>query len=198
MPRVDLAPPAVRTAVLAAAAFSAQGRNDVEAMRELAAAALRDGVPPDCPGAVWAYIAHRRQRGHERRLGGRGPRHRRRHAALRAAGDAPRGLSFLYSAAANFHNLLGDHDAARVDADLALQEARRSSNPTATASAQFARAVALDPRRSRAAASALDESIELGRLGTSGGLLGFALAGARSCAPRPATRPAPGATRARR
>ena len=57
VPRVDLAPPAVRTAVLAAAAFSAQGRNDVVAMRELAAAALRDGVPPDCPGAVWAYIA---------------------------------------------------------------------------------------------------------------------------------------------
>ena len=30
VPRVDLAPPAVRTAVLAAAAFSAQGRNDVD------------------------------------------------------------------------------------------------------------------------------------------------------------------------
>src|SRR5262249_23706293 len=34
-PRVDLAPPSVRTAVLAAAAFSAQGRNDVDAMQEL-------------------------------------------------------------------------------------------------------------------------------------------------------------------
>ena len=57
IPRVDLAPPALRTAVLAAAAFSAQGRNDVEAMRELATAALADGVPIDCSGAVWAYIA---------------------------------------------------------------------------------------------------------------------------------------------
>ena len=27
------------------------------AMRTLTAAALRDGVPADCPGAVWAFIA---------------------------------------------------------------------------------------------------------------------------------------------
>jgi hypothetical protein len=81
----------------------------------------------------------------------------------------------LYSAAANFHNLLGDYEAAGVDADLALQSARRSQNPTATASAQFARAVALTRDDPSAAARALDESIELGRLGTSGGLLGFAL-----------------------
>jgi hypothetical protein len=96
--------------------------------------------------------------------------------ARQAAGDAPRGLSFLYSAAANFHNLMGDDAAALVDADLALQSARRSQNPTATASAQFARAVALARDDPAAAARALDESIELGRLGTSGGLLGFALA----------------------
>ncbi len=96
--------------------------------------------------------------------------------ALRAAGDAPRGLSFLYSAAANFHNLLGDDTGALADAELALQAARRSQNPTATASAQFARAVALTRDDPAAAARALDESIEIGRLGTSGGLLGFALA----------------------
>ena len=175
VPRVDLAPPAVRTAVLAAAAFSAQGRNDVVAMRELAAAALRDGVPPDCPGAVWAYIAIAANEGMSGDWAAAVRVIDDAIAALRAAGDAPRGLSFLYSAEANFHNLLADHDAARVDADLALQEARRSGNPTATASAQFARAVALIRDDPGAAASALDESIELGRLGTSGGLLGFAL-----------------------
>ena len=71
---------------------------------------------------------------------------------------------------------MGDDEAALVDADLALQSARRSQNPTATASAQFARAVALARDDPAAAASALDESIELGRFGTSGGLLGFALA----------------------
>ena len=57
---------------------------------------------------------------------------------LRAAGDSPLGLSFLYSAAANFHNLVGDYEAAARDADLSLEAARRSRNPTATASAQFA------------------------------------------------------------
>jgi hypothetical protein len=96
--------------------------------------------------------------------------------ALTAAGDAPRGLSFLYSAAANFHNLMGDRDAARVDAERSLEAARRSKNPTAIASAQFARAVALAHDDPIAAARALDESIEVGRRGASGGLLGFALA----------------------
>jgi ATP/maltotriose-dependent transcriptional regulator MalT len=96
--------------------------------------------------------------------------------ALTASADSPRGLSFLYSAAANFHNLMGEWPAARRDADRALEAARRSRNPTATASAQFARAVALAHDDPVAAAQALDESIEVGRVGTSGGLLGFALA----------------------
>jgi predicted ATPase/class 3 adenylate cyclase len=175
VPRADLAPPSVRTAVLAAAAFSAQGRNDVVAMRELAAAALRDGVPPDCPGAVWAYIAIAANEGMTGDWAAAVRVIDDAVVALQAAGDAPRGLSFLYSAAANFHNLLGDYEAARLDADRALQAARRSQNPTATASAQFARAVALMHDDPPEAARALDESIELGRLGTSGGLLGFAL-----------------------
>ena len=176
VPRVDLAPPAVRTAVLAAAAFSAQGRNDVDAMRELSALALQNGVPPDCPGAVWAFIALAANEGMSGDWEGAIQVITDAEAALRAAGDAPRGLSFLRSAAANFHNLMGDYDAARVDAELSLEAARRSQNPTATASAQFARAVALTRDDPEGAARALDESIALGRLGTSGGLFGFALA----------------------
>jgi hypothetical protein len=193
VPRVDLAPPAVRTAVLAAAAFSAQGRNDVDAMREYADAALRDGVPPDCPGAVWAFIARAAHEG----MTGDFP------AAIRVIGDAEvalrqtsgaaRGLSFLHSAAANFHNLMGDTTAARADAEIALQVARHSHNPTATASAQFAHAVALAHEDPEAAARALDESIQLGRLGTGGGLLGFALA--RRAVLRAEAGDAPGARR---
>lgn len=175
-PRVDLASPAVRTAVLAAAAFSAQGRNDAVAMHELTQAALRDGVPPDCPAAVWAYIAIAANEGMASDFAASIRTIEEAEAALTAAGDSPRGLSFLYSAAANFHNLLGDRDAARADAERSLEAARRSKNPTATASAQFARAVALAHDDPIAAARALDESIELGRRGTSGGLLGFALA----------------------
>jgi predicted ATPase/class 3 adenylate cyclase len=174
--RVDLAPPAVRTAVLAAAAFSAQGRNDVDAMRRLTEAALRDGVPAECPGAVWAFIAIAANHSMNGDFAASIRTIEDAEAALSAAGDSPRGLSFLYSAAANFHNLLGDHDAARADAERSLEAARRSKNPTATASAQFARAVALAHVDPIEAARALDESIEVGRRGTSGGLLGFALA----------------------
>ena len=113
-------------------------------------------------------------------------------AALRAAGDAPRGLSFLYSAAANFHNLLGDLDAAARDAELSLEAARRSQNPTATASAQFARAVALSRDDPGAAARALDESIEhrTPRHERRSARL-RARAAARCCAPKPVTSPAP-------
>jgi predicted ATPase/class 3 adenylate cyclase len=175
-PRVDLAPPAVRTAVLAAAAFSAQGRNDTDTMRELTQAALRDGVPADCPAAVWAYIAIAAGHSMAGDFAASIRTIEEAEVALTAAGDSPRGLSFLYSAAANFHNLLGDSNAARADADRSLEAARRSKNPTATASAQFARAVALAHDDPVAAARALDESIEIGRKGTSGGLLGFALA----------------------
>jgi predicted ATPase/class 3 adenylate cyclase len=175
-PRVDLAPPSVRTAVLAAAAFSAQGRNDVEAMNDLTRAALRDGVPADCPGAVWAFIAIAANESMTGDFAASIRTIEDAEVALTRAGDAPRGLSFLYSAAANFHNLMGDWEAARTDAERALEAARRSKNPTATASAQFARAVALAHENPLAAAQALDESIELGRRGTSGGLLGFALA----------------------
>ena len=174
-PRVDLAPPEIRTAVLAAAAFSAQGRNDVDAMRELTTAALRDGVPPDCPGAVWAYIAIAAYESMRGDLQAAVDVIAEADAALQAAGDAPRGLSFLRSAAANFHNLMGDHEAARVDADAALEAARRSQNPTATASVQYARAIAMTRDDPEAASRALDESVALGRLGTSGGLLGYTL-----------------------
>jgi hypothetical protein len=125
---------------------------------------------------VWAFIAI--AAGHS--MGGDFPRAIRTieeaEVALTAAGDSPRGLSFLFSAAANFHNLMGDWEAARVDAERSLEAARRSKNPTATASAQFARAVALAHDDPIAAARALDESIEFGSRGASGGLLGFALA----------------------
>ena len=91
--RVDLAPPAVRTAVLAAAAFSAQGRNDVDAMRELTEAALRDGVPAELPGRGVGVHRHRREPQHERRLRRVDPQHRGgRSGADRSGRLAPRAL----------------------------------------------------------------------------------------------------------
>ena len=175
VPRADLAPPAIRTAVLAAASFSAEGRNDVPAMRELALAALRDGVPAGCAAAVWAYIALASSESMTGDLDAALRVLEEGAVALRSAGDEPRSMSILHSAATNFRNVLGDHTAARVEADLALDAARRSRNPTATASAQFAIAIAFSSEDPAAARRALDESIALGRDGTSGGLLGFAL-----------------------
>ncbi len=140
VPRVDLAPPAIRTAVLAAAAFSAQGRNDVDAMREYSEAALRDGVPPDCPGAVWAYIAMAANEGMRGDWQGAIQVITDARAALQSAGGSPRGLSFLASAAANFHNLLGDFDAAARDAERSLDgRAVRRTQPRPRARSSRAR-----------------------------------------------------------
>ena len=201
VPRVDLAPPAVRTAVLAAAAFSAQGRNDVDAMRELtakprSATGYRPTARVRC-GRTSRVAANEGMRGDWQ--GGDPGDHRRARPRCRAPADSPRGLSFLYSAAANFHNLLGDFDAAARDAELSLEAARRSQNPTATASAQFARAVALSrddpqrrPRRARREHRASDGSARAADCS------GSRWPAVRCCGPRPATSPARVATRAKR
>ena len=167
-------------------------------MRELTEAALRDGIPPNCPGAVWAFIARAASEGMA------GDWHAAirvitdAEATLRAAGDAPVGLSFLYSAAANFHNLLGDFEAAAVDAELSLEAARRSQNPTATASAQFA------PRLPSAATIRRPRPLHSTRASPSDGsgraadCSGSRWPAVRCCGPRPATSPARVEIRAKR
>ncbi len=198
-PRVDLASPAVRTAVLAAAAFSAQGRNDVDAMRELSRAALRDGVPDDCPGAVWAFIALAANESMSGDFDAAIRVIEDAEAALTSAGDEPRGLSFLHSAAANFHNLTGDWAAASRDADLALEAARRAKNPTATASARNSLARSHSPTttrsRRRVPSTRASRSVGVVRAVASSGLRWRA---ARSCAPTSATSRVPAMTRVRR
>jgi hypothetical protein len=82
----------------------------------------------------------------------------------------------LHAAAANFHAIRGDHVAARVDADLALDAARRAHNPTALASAQFGVAMATWSQDRVGAVRALDEAIRIAQTGVAGALLGYALA----------------------
>jgi predicted ATPase/class 3 adenylate cyclase len=176
VPWVHLATPAVRVAVLAAAAYSAQGRHDVEAMGELTAAAVAEGVIPNSPGSVWAHVARASYEGMSGDYRASIQVLEEAEAAFAAAGEAPRNLSFLYATAANFHALLGDLAAAKAEALRAVEGARAAHNPTALASAQFALSFALADEDPVTAAAALDESIELGRLGTGGGLLGFGLA----------------------
>jgi hypothetical protein len=175
-PWVHLADPPVRVAVLAAAAYSAQGRHDVEAMGDLTDAALREGVIPNSPGSVWAHIARASYEGMSGDFAASIRVLDDAEAAFGAAGETPRNLSFLHATAANFHSLLGHREEAKAQALRAVEIARAAHNPTALASAQFAVAFALAEEDPDGAARALDESIELGRLGTGGGLLGFALA----------------------
>ena len=98
-------------------------------------------------------------------------------AALRAAGDSPRGLSFLVLRRRQLPQPRG-----RLRGSRARRRAARSRRRAARRTRPPPRARS-SRGRSRSAATirgrlprALDESIELGRRGTSGGLLGFALA----------------------
>jgi predicted ATPase/class 3 adenylate cyclase len=175
-PQLELASPEVRRRVLAAAIFSAQGRNDVDAAGRYVDALRREIELPAALDSVWGHVALAAGESTQGNFGAAIEVLAEAAAMLEAAGAEPRGASFLHSAAASIHNLMGDPATARAEGDLALSAARQLQNPTATASAQFARAVALTYTDPDEAARALDESIALGRLGTGGGLLGYALA----------------------
>jgi predicted ATPase/class 3 adenylate cyclase len=177
LPWVDLATPAVRLAVLAAAAYSAQGRDDTDAMRELTDAALREGVVPNSKGAVWARVARASYEGMTTGDFARSVEVlQQAEKDFTAANEPLRNLSLLYAHAANFYRLLGDRTAAKAEATRALEGARRSHNPTALVTALFATAFSNAADDPVGAAKALDECIELARTGPGGGLLGFALA----------------------
>ena len=184
--------------MLAAAAFSAQGRNDVDAMREYSEAALRDGVPPDCPGAVWAYIASAANEGMRGDWQGAIRVITDARAALQSAGGSPRGLSFLYPRPPTSTTCWATSTRRRATPSFA-----RRGAPVAEPDRDRQRAVrsrgGAQSRRSASGGCALDESITIGRLGTSGGLLGFALA-RRSVlrADKPAISPVRAATSAKR
>jgi predicted ATPase/class 3 adenylate cyclase len=176
VPFVHLTTPEVRVAILAAAAYSAQGQHNIEALGEYTAAALREGVLPGSAGSVWAHIARASYEGMNGDLEASIAVIERAEEAFTAAGDTPRNLSLLYATAASFHSVQGNRAEAVRDALHALDLARDAHNPTAVVSAQFALAVALAESDPEAAALALDESINLGRQGLGGGLLGFGLA----------------------
>ena len=164
-------------------------------MHTLTEAALRDGVPADCPGAVWAFIAIAAGHSMSGDFAAAIRTIEEAEVALTAAGDAAAGLSFLYSAAANFHNLMGDRDAARSTPSVPLEAARRSKNPTAIASAQFAarsRSRTTIRRGGTAPSTRASRSV--------GAVRAVACSGSRwpvgrCCGPMPATSPARVATR---
>jgi predicted ATPase len=175
--RLDLATPAQRTAILGAAALRLEESREGDAAQRLALArrALADGVPDHCPSAVLAYIVLVSEHMRSGDVSTAVAILDEAVAALRAAGNEPTGLSMLHAAAASFHTIRGDQVAARIEADLALEAARRSRNPSALASAQFSVALAMWAEDRVVAVRALDESIRLAQAGVAGGLLGYAL-----------------------
>jgi len=173
--RLDDATPSQRTAVLSAAAFHAQ-EEGIDARTALAAQALEHGVPDGCAAALWAFITLATGKLMTGDVEGATAVIADADVALRGAGNEPTSLSMLHSAAANFHNMAGDSAAARIEADLSLESAKRSRNPSALASAQFAVAVATWSDDRAASGRALDEAIRMGQTGIGGGGLGYALA----------------------
>ena len=173
--RLGDATPSQRTAVLSAAAFHAQ-EEGIDARIDLAEQALAQGVPDGCAAALWAFITLAAGKVMTGDVEGAVAVIADADVALRAAGNEPTSLSMLHSAAANFHNMAGNPAGARVEADLSLEAAKRSRNPTALASAQFAVAVATWHDDRAASGRALDEAIRMGQMGIGGGGLGYALA----------------------
>ena len=158
---LDETTPGRRAAVLAAAAFAAYHRGDLDLARARAGHALGSGVTEDCPAPLVVYVVNSvvamSSGQYEDGL-----------AVVTGALDAPASTGELY-AEANLHAVrsfiqsavMGNLDQARRDADAALELSRRIGNPSQLVIALTAFGTAWregDPTRAR---RALEESLQL-------------------------------------
>jgi predicted ATPase/class 3 adenylate cyclase len=169
--RAQIAPPPLRTAVLAAAAWNLGRRGDPDAVA-VGLDALRDGLPHGWPSSYLPFIALLQALAQQGRFdevyavaaGG--------HAALDAAGAPQVGHTHLYCAQSMPQV---DPETARQLAEAALSNARACHNPTGLAVGWFTVGCAHlshDPGR---AGAALEESIALTRNGAGDGVYVVAL-----------------------
>jgi predicted ATPase/class 3 adenylate cyclase len=167
LPHVEITTPQLRYAVTAAAASYEARLGNYEQAQELAARAMRDGVPLGAPTPQLAYLT----------LGlcasVRGDWQQAVEIVLDAIRvldrdfpDAAHGET-LHVNASTFSAQAGDSIVARREAESALRQARKSANPTALAGALMANGWALITDDFAAALAALDESIALSRQGAS-------------------------------
>jgi predicted ATPase/class 3 adenylate cyclase len=174
--RARLSTPALRTAVLGGAAWSALiGRGEFDVGIALAREALRGGIPPGCPApqvAVSALlVALARTRDDEAR-----------HVAARASREldeteAPLfARAFVESSAAFACAAAGDLAGAHEHSDLAVQLARTTQNPSLIAGLLYVAALARMQTDPTYALAAIDESIDLTQAGASEIALGMVLA----------------------
>ncbi len=170
-PQARTAPPPLRTAVLAAAAWNLMRRGDPSAL-SLAEDALREGLPAGCPATYLPHMtlaaalmtAGRLEEGRAALTAGR--------TALDMIGAPANGHAHLYTTEGMTAQ---DATENRHLADAALAKAHESANPTALAVAWHAIAQAYmddDPTR---ASTAVAESVALTRGGAGDGVYGLVL-----------------------
>ena len=175
LPFVDEARAAQRPAILAAAAFNVYHRGDIEAARRLAADALKDGVPVDCPSPAIAYIARAV-------IDMSSGRNAEAVAVLTDALDHSEAIKAHEYSRANvlavrsFTRLLaGDGDGARRDVQQSLELSRRMGNPSQMVIALTALGNVLINDDPAGAREAFEESITLVATGASNVNLSLAL-----------------------
>ncbi len=159
LPHLDDTTPGRGAAVLAAAAFAAYHRGDLDLARERAVDALGSGVPEDCPAPLVVYVVNAV-------VAMSSGRHTDAFAGLSEALEEAAAAD-LY-AQANLHAVRsmlsavgGDAEQGRRDADVALELSRRRGNPSQLVIALTATGTAwreVDPERAR---RALEESLQL-------------------------------------
>jgi predicted ATPase len=177
----------LRSAVLAAAAQDALGRDDLETARSFGLQAVDEGFPEDCPAPACAHVALALVYGYSGQLD----------EALQVIAEASEAMDVadgdlhsrttLRSRAATLHAWRQD-PSARRDGEAAVHLARQLGNPSALADALYAFSWAAVSSQldsggtvaqsagAEAALTALDECIALTRAGASDGVFDGALA----------------------
>jgi predicted ATPase len=175
--RAELAPPALRAAVLGSASFAAfQNHGDVARAERLARAALDGGVPLGCPAPAHAYAtmilvltwAHHDD---EARALGDDAR-----ATLDRIGASGFHRAMIRQATATTRLLSGDAGSAQAFASEALDLARRVAMPSGLTVALWAAGLTLVREQPERAMRLAEEAVELIRAGASDAVLGHLLA----------------------
>jgi predicted ATPase/class 3 adenylate cyclase len=172
----EVAPPGYRHSVLGTSAYLAGLLDgDPERARELATAALRDGVPPDSPSAQLAHTALTTAAAFSGDFAGGVAWMDDALVQTARCGDAPYYESIGRSVRVTA-SIFVDPEAARRDAETALDLARRIENPSATGLALFVLGWTLQEDDPEGALAKFEESIALSHAGAIDGTLGGALA----------------------
>ncbi len=161
LPRIDVAPPDLRAAVLGAAAWRAFQLGDLEEAKLRARGAISIPVSAACPSPHWGYIALALSETLTRDAEGGYAVIVEATRLLDALEASPATKSHLH--AAGVTSARTNAAVARAEGDAALQWAREARNPTCLAVSLYAWAL---PRRAEdpeGALAALDESIALTR-----------------------------------